>query len=191
MITKLQAYAAQLLCGLCILLVSCLGSYLYGRTEGKLLERGQWEQREAQRAGNVATTAIAHTGTVVNEVQTNNDIERKANEALATAQTELRLARADNRRLIAAHGGLRIAAQACAGRSDLAIGTEAASSGRPGDTPTATIALPQPVEQDLLDSADEADDYLEILRTVQQWAVDHGFLGPVKPYRKEDDPPVR
>lgn len=179
---SIQAKLIATLGGIIVFTLVCLGCYAYGEQVGTDLEKGRWQARENQRVSNVARTAIAQTGEVVAGVKQDNEIERKANEALVTAKAELATARADNRRLITANGGLRIDAAACAGRGGSTAEADATGTGRSGDTLAATIALPRQVDEDLQDSADEADNYLEILRAVQQWAVEHGYIGPVKTY---------
>lgn len=175
---EIQAKAMALLAGILIFLLACLGSYLYGEGVGTDRERVKWQAREIKRANNVADTAIKHTGDVVAGVNKDNEIERKANVQHEAALEELRKVRAANRDLIAAAGGLRIAATACTGRGNSSTETSASSSSGGDGTFTGTIALPQQVDEDLQDTVDEADRILEQARTCQGWIRDQGFYGP-------------
>lgn len=181
MFSTLQAKVITGLIGLVLLGLACLASYSYGRDVGVQAERVVWQDREIQRTINTATTAIAHTATVVKQVEADNTIERKSNGDYEAAMAELRASRARNDYLVRLNGGLRISADACTRPGDSATGTEAPGTGLKHGTLAGTIALPQPVEQDLRDSADEADDILERYRALRQWTIDHGFLEPVPP----------
>lgn len=178
MFEKLQAKVIAGLIGLLLLGLACLASYSYGRDVGVQAERVVWQDREIQRTNNVATTAIAHTQTVVKEVEADNTIERKANGMYETAMAQLRESRARNDYLVRLNGGLRISAEACTRPGAIADGAEAPGSGLKHGTLAGTIALPQPIEQDLYSAVDEADDILERYRALRQWAIDKGFLFP-------------
>ncbi|HVH92509.1 MAG TPA: hypothetical protein VM783_14115 [Candidatus Acidoferrum sp.] len=164
-----------LLGGVVISLLACLGCYAYGHSIGEKVERASWEQREASRVSGTATAAIQHTGEVIAQVKQDNEIERKANEGYETAMAQLAVAQADNRRLVRINGGLRIDATACAGRDQAASSTQTTgTSVSPGSDP-GTIALPEQIDADLQDSADEADIILERYRVLRSWCFDQGF----------------
>jgi hypothetical protein len=74
MFEKLQAKVIADLIGLVLIGLACLASYSYGHDTGETKERAAWQEREIQRTNNVATTAIAHTQTVVKEVEADNII---------------------------------------------------------------------------------------------------------------------
>lgn len=175
---EIQAKVMALLAGILILVLACLGSYIYGEGVGAKKERVLWQGREIKRVSNIADTAIKHTGDVVEGVTKDNEIERKANVQHEAALEELRKVRAANRDLIAAAGGLRIAATACTGRGNTSTETFTPSPGSSDGTVTGTIALPREVDEDLQDTADEADRILEQARTCQGWIRDQGFYGP-------------
>ena len=172
---SLQAKVILALTGMCLSLLACLGSYWYGVSTGEALEQGRWATREAGRAAKTATVAIQHTGTIVKEVKRDNEIERKANERAETALAELASYRTANRALVAANGGLRVSAAACTGRDRVAGETEATGAGVSTGTDPGTIALPQQVDADLQDQADEADIILERYRVLRSWCFDQGF----------------
>lgn len=171
----MQAKIIFLLIGLCLSGLACLGTYRYGLSTGEALEKGRWEAREAGRVANTATVAIQHASTIVKDVQQDNEIERKANERAETALAELAKYRTANRALLAANGGLRISAAACTRRDRVAGETEATGTGVSTGTDPGTIALPQQVDADLQDQADEADIILERYRVLRSWCFDQGF----------------
>lgn len=177
MIESLQAKVIGILLGLIVLFLACLGAYRYGETNGTKVERGLWETREAARTSKAATTALTYAADVTKDVAHDNELERKANERYETAVAELRRIRDANRALIAERGGLRISADACAGRGGIAGKAEAPGTSGGDGAFAGTIALPQSVDADLQDSADEADGILERLRTLQEWVIDQGFYG--------------
>lgn len=178
MLVDLKAKLITLLVSTLVFILACLAAYVYGNHQGVQQERGVWEGRERQRANNVANTAVTHVGKVVEEVKQDQEIERKANERHEAALEELRKSRNAYRVLVAEHGGLRIAANACAGRDPVTTGPITSSPGSSDGTVTGTIALPKEVDEDLQDSADEADRILEQARTCQGWIRDQGFYGP-------------
>lgn len=171
----MQEKLILILGGVVLSLLACLGSYWYGQSVGEQLERSSWETREAGRAANTATVAIQHTSDVIKQVQQDNEIERKSNEDYETVMDQLVAAQADNRRLVRLTGGLRIDAQACAGRGAAATSSEAASTGVSPGTDPGTIALPSEIDADLQDSADEADRILERYRSLRSWCFEQGF----------------
>lgn len=178
MFADLQAKAALLTGGLVVLLVSNVGSYFYGRSDGKELQKGKQATVEVVRATAVASAAIAHTGDIINEVKEDNDKEGKANDRYEIAMAELRKSRAANRDLISANGGMRISASVCAERGEATGQTEATSSGKGHGATTGTVALPEQIDADLQRQADEADAILEKLRVLRDWAIDQGFAKP-------------
>lgn len=156
-------------------LLACLASYHYGHTVGEEAERLVWQTKEVGRVTNVAVATMANTKQVLGEVAQDNEIERKSNADYEQALAKLATAQADNRRLVAANGGLRISAAACTGRTDPAGQTQTAGAGVSSGTDPGTIALPQQVDADLQDLADEADRILERYRALRSWCFDQGY----------------
>lgn len=178
MFADIQAKITVLLAGVVVLLASNVGSYFYGHSVGVESQLGKQAKVEVVREAKVADTAITHTGAVVAGVTQDNDKEQKADERYETALAQLRASRADNRRLLAERGGLRIPATVCAGREGAAGETQTAGAGQGTGAIAGTVALPELVDEDLQRRADEADAILEKLRVLRDWTIDQGFARP-------------
>jgi len=171
--TKLTAFLG----GIVLFLVSNLGSYLYGHSEGVDSEQGKQAKVEVARVDKVAGKAIADGQQLAADVAADNEKERKANEELDQAKLELAKYRDADRRRIAEHGGLQfnVIEPVCLGSGVQPGQAETAGAGDSNGVVTRTIVLPQEIDQDLQDSADEADAILERLRTLRDWALSQGF----------------
>ncbi len=178
MIADLQAKALLLTGGLVLFLASNVGSYFYGRSDGKELQQGKQAVVEVARVGKVATVAIAQTGAIVAGVKEDNEKEGKANERYETAMAELRKSRTANRELISANRGLRIPDTVCAGRDGVTGQAQTTSTSQGYGTTSGTVSLPNELSERLQWHADEADVILEKLRVLRDWAIDQGFAKP-------------
>lgn len=167
------------LIGLLVLISSNVGSYFYGMHVEEQIQIGKQAKPVIESLNNTVATVTKHSETIVADVKNDNEIERKANEKYETASKELRKARDDNRTLIRELGGLRISTSVCTIDSTINGKTETAGTSQRDDPFAGTIALPQQIEQDLQDSTDEADDYIERFRILQDWVKEQGFYGPV------------
>lgn len=178
MFADLQAKAVMLVGGLVLLLASNVGSYFYGRSDGKELQQGKQAAVEVARVDKMATTVIAQSAAVVAGVIEDNNKEGKANERYETAMAELRKSRDANRRLIADNGGLRISSDVCSGRTGVTGEAQATGSSHGDGTTTGTISLPEQIDTDLQHTTDEADIILERLRVLRDWVIDQGYSRP-------------
>ncbi len=95
-----------------------------------------------------------------------------------TSVQVLNTALADARAVVSSHGGLRVAAGICAGRT--APPASAASNSGHDAAVTATVALPDDVTNNLLQLASEADKVTEVARACQAWVRKQGFYGPAQ-----------
>ena len=177
---NVQAKLILLLGSSIVLILSLLGAYHYGKSTGIELEKAGWLDRETKRANTVATTVLDESKKVLAETKEDQTIQKEANERYETAVVQLRQSQSANRVLVAQLGGLRISANACAGRGSSTPGTEATSTILGNGTLAGTIALPQEVDADLQDAADEADTILERFRSLRDWCIKQGYCGEVK-----------
>lgn len=166
------------LIGLALFVLSNVGSYFYGMNVQKDIQTGKQATTVITGLKDTVETVSNHSKDIVKGVNQDNEIERKANEAYEKASAELRKARDENKSLIRQLGGLRIPASVCTLSSTIDGETKTAGTGQRYDYLAGTIALPQQIDQDLQDSADESDEYIERFRILQNWVREQGFYGP-------------
>lgn len=151
----------KLLGGLLLAIGLCAG----GEHVGRKLERSTWQAKE------LATAVKTHNEYLAAQ-SANEASARKASADHEQAISDLTRQYDAARAAIRAAGGLRIPRAVCDGT------TIAASAGRPDDTTTATIALPDETQRRLLELSQEADALSERLRALQAWVHGAGLYGP-------------
>jgi len=165
------------LIGLLLLLASNIGSYFYGSHVEKGIQLGKQATVEVKKLNQTVDTVVKHSENIVSDVIKNNEIERKANEDYEKASAELRKARDENRTLVRQLGGLRIPSSVCTISAGTNGETETAGTSKRNEDLTGTIALPKQIDEDLQSASDEADEFIEGYRTLQNWVREQGFYG--------------
>jgi hypothetical protein len=165
---------------------------------GQDAERAVWQQKETARAA-AETKATLDRAAEQSRKQADIDaknlqVEQDHEKAVSALKQRIAALNATARE----YGGLRVSKAVCAGDTSagsggLSAGTETASAGRFDAWIAATVALPLDTQRHLRASAREADQIVEDFRTVQDWAVAHGYMPAPPAYVPPPilaDPPV-
>jgi hypothetical protein len=136
---------------------------------GRQLERADWLAKE-----NVAR--IAQEKKDAADALRHQQIERETSERHQKELDSLRADAAADRAAADRAGGLRIPATACAASGDAAATETAGASGR-DEAGSASVRLPQSIENDLWTLANDADEVSAQLRACQGWILANGFYG--------------
>lgn len=170
----------RLLLGVFVTVIALSGSYLFGAGVGKADERVVWELREAKLMKEQLDLREDHAKEKDRLILSHQRINKENSDdhevAIEKLHSDLSAARTESRRL----GGLRIPAPVCPVRE---TGTDAQTTGtgQRDEEATATIALPEAIEDGLWSIVGQADEVTEQLRACQGWIIDNGFYGePVK-----------
>ncbi|ABO60597.1 hypothetical protein LA345_38920 (plasmid) [Burkholderia vietnamiensis] len=166
---------------------------------GQLAERTVWQQKEVARTAfeSAATQKRAEDNAAKQAKIDANNLQVQQDHEKAVSSLRQRIAALDA--AAREYGGLRIPTTVCtaaasAGSGSVPAGTQAASPGRYDAWIAATVALPDDTQRHLRASAHEADAIVEDFRTVQEWAVKHGFMPAPPDYVPPPilaDPPMK
>jgi hypothetical protein len=157
------------------LLVASFGS---GFNLGRELKQGQWDKDSKLQLKLQTTLLDSRIKKVADMNAEQNQINREVSHAhqavVDQLQTDLQRARAAER----AANGLRITRAVCDG--DAGSAATAGQRGHDGDA-AGTVALPEPITNDLFDLVAEADRAVEVGRSCQAWIYAQGFYGAPAP----------
>lgn len=149
------------------------GIYSTGYSHGEERKQVEWD-KDAKRLAAAQKIADAQQQDKFDRLAEDH---RKHNIEVSNehqiAEDKLRSDLALSRAAVRAAGGLRIPTSVCPGPAK--GGAEAGSDGRHDADVAGTVALPPEIDEDLQDSADEADRVTEIARACQSWVRKHGF----------------
>lgn len=159
------------LVALVALMAAGVGIHMHGVSQGKKLERADWQAKELVRQQD-EKDAILDRIADNERVQRDNDAKnRKVSDDYENRMAVLRKSRDAARAARDANpaDGLRI---------DRAAGqAETAGDRRRDEAAAAYVLIPAETERRLFDLADDADEIVEQARACQNWIKTHGFYG--------------
>jgi TolA-binding protein len=172
------------LAALVALIAAGIGIHVHGVSQGKKIERAEWQDKEIQRQQAQNKLLIRHAEDMARTQLENDTKNRKVSDDYENRMAVLRQGRDSARATRDADpdGGLRISAAVC---NPVAAGTETAGTSKRDEAAPGTISLPVTLENDLwhlVDDADTAhDEITEQARALQNWIKTHGFYGEPDP----------
>lgn len=161
----------RLLIAVVVLTLALFGVYRWGYANGIDTEKASWEKKERAYKDAESKLKDEHMKDIQRVLDANHQTNLKNHHAyelsIREKDTALAAARAESRR----NGGLRFTASCSP-----AVGqTEAKGTITHHESTTATIALPELVEERLWTLVGEADEVSEQLRSCQAWIKDNGM----------------